>query len=162
MIILFYSLLSWESFESKHVVNQNYIGNEALVSTVDFHVQSAVSWERSIRIVKYCAPPSHTLTHTHTSPPLGSLYILSCFLRINFGTFISFVFPVYIDTVTYFLLISYFKKHVSSGCFRSRIRTNHRTNPILLFFMQYPDFCIRSLSMVVQQCLNAFYLPGGR
>ena len=39
------------SISNQSVVNQNYIENEALVSTVDFRVQSAhsaVSWERSI------------------------------------------------------------------------------------------------------------------
>ena len=30
------------------MVNQNYFENEDLVSTVDFRVQSTVSWERSI------------------------------------------------------------------------------------------------------------------
>ena len=36
------------SISNQSIVNQNYKENEVLVSTVDFHVQSAVSWERSI------------------------------------------------------------------------------------------------------------------
>ena len=36
------------SILNKKIVNRNYIENEALVSTVDFRVQSAVSWEMSI------------------------------------------------------------------------------------------------------------------
>ena len=36
------------SLSNQGVVSQNYIENEALVSTVDFHVQSAVSWETFI------------------------------------------------------------------------------------------------------------------
>ena len=37
-----------------YIVNQNYIENEDLVSTVDFRVQSAVSWERSIEMTTDC------------------------------------------------------------------------------------------------------------
>ena len=46
IILLFPSPMSiW----NQSIVNQNYIENEALVSTVDFRsIQSAVSWERSI------------------------------------------------------------------------------------------------------------------
>ena len=36
------------SLSNQSVVNQKDIENEALVSTVDFRVQSTVSWERSI------------------------------------------------------------------------------------------------------------------
>ena len=32
---------------NQSILNRNYIENEDLVSTVDFHVQSTVSWERS-------------------------------------------------------------------------------------------------------------------
>ena len=45
IILLFPSLIS---ISNQSIVNQNYIENEALVSAVDFRVQSAVSWERSI------------------------------------------------------------------------------------------------------------------
>ena len=34
---------------NQSIVDQNYIENEALVSTVDFRVQSAVSWEIHIK-----------------------------------------------------------------------------------------------------------------
>ena len=43
------------SISDQSVVNRNYIENEDLESTVDFHVQSAhsaVSWERSIKITQ--------------------------------------------------------------------------------------------------------------
>ena len=33
------------SLSNQNIVNQNYIENEDLVSTVDFRVQSAVSWD---------------------------------------------------------------------------------------------------------------------
>ena len=36
------------SISNQSIVNQNYIENEALVSTVDFRVQSTVYWVRSI------------------------------------------------------------------------------------------------------------------
>ena len=46
IIILFPSLMS---ILNQSIVNQNYIENEVLVSTVDFRVQSRVSWERSVQ-----------------------------------------------------------------------------------------------------------------
>ena len=46
MIILLFP--SSTSLSNQSIVNQNYTENEALVSTVDFRVQSAVSWGRSI------------------------------------------------------------------------------------------------------------------
>ena len=36
------------SLSNQSIVNRSYIENEALVSTVYFRVQPAVSWERSI------------------------------------------------------------------------------------------------------------------
>ena len=50
MIILLFP--SPMSLSNQNIVNQNYIENEALVSAVDFRVESAhsgVSWERSIK-----------------------------------------------------------------------------------------------------------------
>ena len=38
------------SILNQSIVNQNYIENEVLVSTVDFRVQSSLSWERSITL----------------------------------------------------------------------------------------------------------------
>ena len=37
------------SISNQSTVDQNYIENEALVRTVDFYVQSTVSWVRSIK-----------------------------------------------------------------------------------------------------------------
>ena len=49
IILIFPSSISSMSIWNQSIVNQNYIENEALVSTVDFRsIQSAVSWERSI------------------------------------------------------------------------------------------------------------------
>ena len=45
IILLFPSFMSM-SYQS--IVNENYIENEDLVSTVDFCVQSTISWERFI------------------------------------------------------------------------------------------------------------------
>ena len=45
IIILIF--LSSMRISNQSIVNQNYIKNEDLVSTVDFRVQSTVSWERS-------------------------------------------------------------------------------------------------------------------
>ena len=39
------------SLSNQSIVNRNYIENEDLVSTVDFRVQSTVSWERSINYI---------------------------------------------------------------------------------------------------------------
>ena len=41
-------ILLFPSISNQSIVNQNYIENEALVSTVDFRVQSTVYWVRSI------------------------------------------------------------------------------------------------------------------
>ena len=46
MIILLFP--SSVSISNQRIVDQNYIENEDLESTVDFRVQSTVSWERSI------------------------------------------------------------------------------------------------------------------
>ena len=37
------------SISNQSIVSRNYIENEALISRVDFRVQSAVSWERSMK-----------------------------------------------------------------------------------------------------------------
>ena len=53
MIIIFPSIVS---ISNQNIVNRNYIENEDLVNTVDFRVQSAVSWERllvSFNIIFY-------------------------------------------------------------------------------------------------------------
>ena len=44
IILLFPSSMR---ISNQNIVNQNYIENEDLVSTVDFRVQSTVFWERS-------------------------------------------------------------------------------------------------------------------
>ena len=45
------------SLSNQSIVNQNHIENEALVSTVDFRVQSTLSWERSIRNTEQLQKP---------------------------------------------------------------------------------------------------------
>ena len=54
IILLFPSSIS---LSNQGIVNQNDIENEASVSTVDFRVQSTISWERSIQ--KPCTMQIH-------------------------------------------------------------------------------------------------------
>ena len=61
MIILLFP--SSMRISKQSIVNQNYFENKALVSTVNFRVQSAVSWERSINRCKL-----HTYTCIATFP----------------------------------------------------------------------------------------------
>ena len=51
---------SHEYISNQSIVNQNYIKSNTLVSTVNFHVQSAVSWKRSIDLI-------HKYTYLHAS-----------------------------------------------------------------------------------------------
>ena len=41
------------SISNQSIVDQNYIENQDLVGTVDFRVQSTVSWERFIALGKH-------------------------------------------------------------------------------------------------------------
>ena len=48
MIVLLFPNSSM-SISNQSIVSRNYIENEDVISTVDFHVQSTLSWERSIK-----------------------------------------------------------------------------------------------------------------
>ena len=88
IILLFPSSIS---ISSQSVVNQNYIENEALVSTVDFPVQSTLSWERSITLTLHWKRGfgKYSRLSRSINGILGKVYLFNRFEQL--GTYQMFV-----------------------------------------------------------------------
>ena len=69
-LVIITLLPSLMSILNQSIVDQNYIENEDLVSTIDFRIQSALHWERSIPIL-------HSVNWTYPVQGLGHHIVMT-------------------------------------------------------------------------------------